>query len=140
MIRSHQFSHLKDGITVFASVALYSRYIVGRGPEKAYFSSSSLTARPLPYTSILVTIGRCNLERLRGGSKFQVYIAQHEKEAKTAYFSNSSLMAKPIFSNKNGFLIYVPAPSLRTSLTRPVSENPLAINAFCPGCSSRIFL
>ena len=35
-----------------------------------------------------------------------------EKKAKTAYFSNSSLTAKPIFSNNNGFLIYAPAPRL----------------------------
>ena len=28
----------------------------------------------------------------------------------SAYFSNSSLTATPIFSNKNGFLIYAPAP------------------------------
>ena len=31
---------------------IYSRYIVGRGPELADFSSSSLTARPIPDTSI----------------------------------------------------------------------------------------
>jgi hypothetical protein len=29
-----------------------NRYIMGRGPEMADFSSSSLTARPKPYTSI----------------------------------------------------------------------------------------
>ena len=32
------------------------------------------------------------------------------RRPETAYFSNSFLTATPIFSNKNGFLIYAPEP------------------------------
>ena len=59
----------------------------------------------------------------------------------TAYFSSSSLTAKPIFSSKNGFFIYAPAPGLWASLTltRPVSENPIATITSWTGRSSRFF-
>ena len=57
--------------------------------------------------------GRCSLERLRGGAKFNYNegTPAFKTRTRTAYFSNSSLTASPTFARAYGFFMYFPAPN-----------------------------
>lgn len=54
--------------------------------------------------------------------------------------SNSFLIALPSVSTVYGFLMYWPAPNLRASFTRSVSENPLTMIIFWQGAKLSICL
>jgi len=88
----------------------------GKNQKKSTFSETQ---------QVMTT--RCTLPFFWGQSKFQVYIVISgiELRIKTAYFFNSSLTARPIFSKVNGFLVYLPTHRIRkiTICGPPISGN-----------------